>query len=258
MRAKKLARQAPPGNTQQQGTPSLTSPDGVIPERVKNIERDESGKIIKGNGYIVKYGQERASDGSRKPDRQSFVQGVVELSKLYANEADYGIVALNALKMGMTQGDGYNQAKGLLRVFAEKAEERKKKRAQISDAVYEFFGKLDPKATRMILTDGEEAIQPFGFHIEFDKFCLVARNAGLLGFLDGLRTILANGKLYPNFQDFIEYVQGLLKGMKHNKVIIDLLRSIRDSPLTLYEKHSELIKTLEMMDAIIKKKERLW
>src|SRR3989338_3923210 len=42
--------------------------------------------------------------------------------------------------------------------------------------------------------------------------------------------------------------------MKHNKVILDLLRSIRDSSLTLYEKHSELIKTLKMIDAIIKKK----
>ncbi|MDD2689845.1 MAG: ROK family protein, partial [Candidatus Omnitrophica bacterium] len=101
------------------GSPILASPDGVIPERVKPMNRDAHGTIKSGTGYIVKYGQERSKDEDIMPDRESLVQAFEEASKDYFDPYNHGQSAYNALKRGMLQGDIRNQAKGLLRVWAD-------------------------------------------------------------------------------------------------------------------------------------------
>ncbi|MDO8489223.1 MAG: glycogen/starch/alpha-glucan phosphorylase, partial [Candidatus Omnitrophota bacterium] len=107
-------------NAQQNGAPTFATADGVIPERVKPIVRDAQGKIIQGTGYIVDY--DSADDnGNIKPNSVSFVQKLEEACKDYFNTDDYGVLAYNTLRMGITQGDAVNQAKGLLMVWGNQA-----------------------------------------------------------------------------------------------------------------------------------------
>ncbi|MDD5566276.1 MAG: aminotransferase class III-fold pyridoxal phosphate-dependent enzyme, partial [Candidatus Omnitrophica bacterium] len=105
------------GNAQVNGSPSFASPDGVIVERVKPIVRDGTGKVVKGTGYIVAYGNERAYTGDIKPGREAFVSQLEAACSDYYS-GNYGTVAFNALQIGMTEGDITQQAKGLVMAWA--------------------------------------------------------------------------------------------------------------------------------------------
>ncbi|MFA4889731.1 MAG: Glu/Leu/Phe/Val dehydrogenase dimerization domain-containing protein, partial [Candidatus Omnitrophota bacterium] len=101
------------------GAPTLASPDGVIPERVKPINRDAQGRPLSGTGYIVAYGEERSFSGDIKPERESFVAKLEEACADYFNPENYQEVSFNALRTGMLQSDIRNQAKGLICLWAE-------------------------------------------------------------------------------------------------------------------------------------------
>ncbi|RLC34250.1 MAG: hypothetical protein DRZ76_03030, partial [Candidatus Nealsonbacteria bacterium] len=105
-------------NAQQNGAPTVATLDGVIPERLKVIKRDEDGKIISGTGYVVEYDQQG------KPSLESFVKELEQACKDYYHQSDYGIVSYNALKMGILQGDIKNQAKGLICTWAHQIDKR--------------------------------------------------------------------------------------------------------------------------------------
>ncbi|MEW6170924.1 MAG: glycogen/starch/alpha-glucan phosphorylase, partial [Candidatus Omnitrophota bacterium] len=104
-------------NALQNGSPSFASPDGVIPERVKPVVRSQDQRITQGTGYLVAYGTECGFGGDRMPDRKSFEEQLGLACSDY-RQSDYGILAYNALRVGLTQGDIRNQAKGLLMVWA--------------------------------------------------------------------------------------------------------------------------------------------
>ncbi|MBU1727321.1 MAG: hypothetical protein KJ880_06810, partial [Candidatus Omnitrophica bacterium] len=111
------------GNAQQNGSPSFGTPDGVFTERVLPIARVQDGSIISGSGYLVEYEKEPCKDGESKgeivPDMESLVSKLEEACADYKNMKNYSILAYNALRMGMTQGDNRNQAKGLICVWAD-------------------------------------------------------------------------------------------------------------------------------------------
>ncbi|MDD5044913.1 MAG: 4-alpha-glucanotransferase, partial [Candidatus Omnitrophica bacterium] len=106
-------------NSAQNGSPTIATPDGVIPERVKPIKRDSAGKVISGTGYIVEYEGSPSRDGQTRPDRNAFIQKLQEASLDYHHQENYGLIAYNILRMGLTQGDITNQARGLIRIWAK-------------------------------------------------------------------------------------------------------------------------------------------
>ncbi|MCQ9208011.1 MAG: alpha-amylase family glycosyl hydrolase, partial [Omnitrophica bacterium] len=110
-------------NAQQNGAPTFASPDGVIPERVQAVQR-EAGEVIGGNGYIVDYEDRPWDDGETRPSKDSFIQRLEQASSDYSNPDDYGVLAFNALRMGMTEGDIRSQAKGLIRLWAKQIEQK--------------------------------------------------------------------------------------------------------------------------------------
>jgi hypothetical protein len=121
-----LGKEAGPtsfGNAQQNGAPTLAVLDGVLPERLIPVARNEAGRIISGNGYAVEYEKERCSDGDANaesvPDILSLVAKIEEAARDYRNKDDFGTLVYNALRTGMTIGDIRTQAKGLLCLWAD-------------------------------------------------------------------------------------------------------------------------------------------
>jgi glutamate dehydrogenase/leucine dehydrogenase len=111
------------GNAQQNGSPTFATADGVIPERLKPVVRDAQGLVLGGTGYLVEYENIPCIDGDTRaetiPDIGSLVSKLEEAVADYRNRDNYGQIAYNALKMGLTQGDIRNQAKGLICVWAD-------------------------------------------------------------------------------------------------------------------------------------------
>ncbi|MBD3271592.1 MAG: hypothetical protein GF384_03525 [Elusimicrobia bacterium] len=106
------------GNAQQNGAPTVASPDGIIPERVHQIVRDTNGRIIDGNGYIVAYEETPGADNEIRPDHTSLHNQIITACQDYQQRSIYGTVSYNALRTGMTLGDIRNQAAGLIMVWA--------------------------------------------------------------------------------------------------------------------------------------------
>ncbi|MBM3244798.1 MAG: hypothetical protein FJZ15_03300, partial [Candidatus Omnitrophica bacterium] len=133
-------------NAQQNGAPTIATLDGVIPERLKAIKRDNKGNILSGTGYIVEY------DNQGKPSIDSLVKQIEQACADYAHRVNYGIASYNALKMGILQGDIRNQAKGLLCVWADQIRKKQTKPKDASaegksreevDALVEKYGGID-------------------------------------------------------------------------------------------------------------------
>ncbi|PIN67589.1 MAG: hypothetical protein COV98_02355 [Candidatus Altarchaeum sp. CG12_big_fil_rev_8_21_14_0_65_33_22] len=101
------------------GAPTIATPDGVIPERLNLIKRNEYMSIIGGNGYLVEYENEKFPAQNREilPDKISLAEKIEEACSDYKS-GNYGVLSFNALKTGMTKSDVRNQAKGLLRIWA--------------------------------------------------------------------------------------------------------------------------------------------
>ncbi|MFA5101175.1 MAG: hypothetical protein WC547_09860, partial [Candidatus Omnitrophota bacterium] len=123
-------------NAQLNGAPTFATLDGVIPERLLRIVRNQANVPVSGTGYVVEYnvqtkdgqtvldenGQPKYrhdNDGKIRPNRQSFIEQLKAACADYHNPENYAVVSFDALKMGMTQGDITTQAKGLLCVWAE-------------------------------------------------------------------------------------------------------------------------------------------
>ena len=109
-------------NAQQNAAPTLAVLDGVIPERLKPIVRaltDSIARIIQGTGYIVNYEPVPPYYEKIKPNKESFIRAIEAACRGYYHPDDYGEVAYNTLKMGMTQGDIRTQARGLLKLWGE-------------------------------------------------------------------------------------------------------------------------------------------
>lgn len=75
--------------------------------------------IIGGNGYLVEYENEKFPAQNREilPDKISLAEKIEEACSDYKS-GNYGVLSFNALKTGMTKSDVRNQAKGLLRIWA--------------------------------------------------------------------------------------------------------------------------------------------
>ncbi len=101
---------------QQNGAPTIATADGVIPERLNQAKRDENGNVVEGNGYMVEYENFPSQNGEVMPDKISLAEKIDEACNDYKSE-NYGILAFNALKTGMTKSDVRNQAKGLIRIW---------------------------------------------------------------------------------------------------------------------------------------------
>lgn len=110
---------------QQNGAPTIATPDGVIPERIIPIKRDENNNIVEGNGYIVKY-EKFMRNNEIYPDKMDLAKKIEEACSDY-NSKNYGTLAFNALKTGMIKSDVRNQAKGLIRIWANTISEKFKK-----------------------------------------------------------------------------------------------------------------------------------
>ncbi|MCM8820116.1 MAG: hypothetical protein NC925_04900, partial [Candidatus Omnitrophica bacterium] len=106
-------------NAQQNAAPTFATLDGVIPERLIPILRDNQGIIVSGTGYVVEYNREVDIDKEIRPNKESFVSKILEASYDYQSQINYGKVSFNALKMGLIKGDITNQAKGLICLWAE-------------------------------------------------------------------------------------------------------------------------------------------
>jgi len=111
---------------QQNGVPTIATLDGVIPERIIPIRKDKNGNIAEGNGYVVEYEKFPAQNNEILPDKISLAERIEEACNDYNTynihnnykSMNYGILAFNALKTGMTKSDVRNQAKGLIRIWA--------------------------------------------------------------------------------------------------------------------------------------------
>ncbi len=110
---------------QQNGAPTIATVDGVVPERITLIKRDENNKVVEGNGYVVEY-EKQARNNEIYPDKTDLAKKIEEACKDYndSNSANYGILAFNALKTGMIKSDVRNQAKGLIRIWAKTVSEK--------------------------------------------------------------------------------------------------------------------------------------
>ncbi|MDD4980957.1 MAG: ATP-binding protein, partial [Candidatus Omnitrophica bacterium] len=255
------------GNAQINGKPTFATLDGVIPERLKPIARDASGRIIKGTGYIVSYLAPVAWAPYAKPDKASIVEQLVQSSKDYLNKQDYGALSFNALQMGMTQGDIRNQAKGLIRVWAKEVVKKEKKIAAWRH-MFDLFTKGLAEEERILILLGREIIleedkvveaprtdiTPYYFRCtgwlteEGERRKYILGSAGLKDFM-----IVAN-QIIKDFQwsaeeikHYISYIEGIIKGKKHAKTIIRLLENIEHSKLTPYEKHVEFMNCLSKL-----------
>ncbi|MBU1998562.1 MAG: glycogen/starch/alpha-glucan phosphorylase, partial [Candidatus Omnitrophica bacterium] len=239
------------GNAQQNCAPTIATPDGVIPERLIPVERNKQGKIIKGTGYMVEY------ETWGKPNMVSFVEKVVEASQDYFNIDNYQVVSFNALKMGMTQGDICNQARGLLMIWANTLENKKAREALSRKIVLKFVQDIE-EGDRQWLLDGitgdaecipedevyRRLMQPYNW----PKLALCAPGLGVKNFMICLKDVIQKQELIhlqEDFKYYIYHIKDLVQGIKYSKSFLMLLRRIERSQLVPYEKHIFLIRLLE-------------
>ncbi|MFC1594361.1 HEAT repeat domain-containing protein, partial [Candidatus Omnitrophota bacterium] len=177
-----------PTNAQQNGAPIFGTLDGVLHERLRPIVRAvvdsivnlnsviQAMRIIKGTGYIVGYYKEEgAEDKDSKPDRESLIMQLAaacddyygrkpgdKRDRLYSvrPSGDYGILAYNALKMGMTQGDIKVQAKGLIRAWAKYIEDWEPIRRTRPEPEDEAAPQEDQRGFAIEMVDDEADQQP--------------------------------------------------------------------------------------------------
>jgi len=99
------------------GSPAIATPDGVIPERLTPVKRDEHGCIIEGDGYLVEYENEKTQNGEILPNKISLMERIEEACTDYKS-GNYKSVSFNAFRTGMTKCNVRNQAKGLIKIWA--------------------------------------------------------------------------------------------------------------------------------------------
>ncbi len=234
-----------PSNAGLNWTNLFTVWDGVMQERVKEVVEDEEGNINRGTGYIIKYGKNLAQDGqSRIPDKNSFVTEMETATQRYDAHSPYQAIAFNNLWLNMTQGDIRTQASGLIRQWSEELNRQAQRDAQIKAAIELFVQVQTKESINSILYTAPEGINSFDFN---GGSQIVAENAGLAGFFKALKLNNAQGYIYSQVSDFVNYTKSLLGRVRNTEALIALLEQVAQSPLTAYEKQKESIYIFELL-----------
>ncbi|MDD5596079.1 MAG: glycogen/starch/alpha-glucan phosphorylase, partial [Candidatus Omnitrophica bacterium] len=173
-------------NAMQNGASVFAVLDGVIPERLKRIQRNAEGLILSGTGYIVEYEEQQPGQKTIRPKKESFIEQFQAACYDYSRPVNYGQLAFNALKMGMDQGDILTQAKGLICVWADQIQ---KKEADMQQAVASrrAFGWL-PYALRLLKEFGLAGI----WHLLKEDFHIILAFIKAYGLIRGLPAALLN------------------------------------------------------------------
>jgi glucan phosphorylase len=241
-----------PSNAGLNFTNIFGTPDGVMIERLRNIKRDDKGKIIAGTGYIVEYGEEYANNAmnSRLPDKESFVNQMKTACANYKKGKDYGLVAYNNMWLQMTQGDIKTQAAGTLRIFSKYIKEQKADNASVDTVINSFINKQTQTDIHQILYDGEGDVASFWFGENWPQ--KQAKAPGLKHFYQALKHNTEQGYIYTKSIDFVQYMREVLKNKAKNKEVLNIFQQINGtrthySALTPYEKQKAFLKVLNIM-----------
>ncbi|MFH2137992.1 MAG: hypothetical protein ABII88_05740 [Candidatus Omnitrophota bacterium] len=220
--------------------------DGDNKERLIPVEKDAKGKVIRGTGYHVKYGNEYAQEGQaqrRKPDHASFLEQLEAACNDYFtdNGRAYHMVAFNNLWLEMTQGDIRNQAAGEIMLFDAAIQRKQQEQLEIDTAIDAFVDsgpiELSKEQIKTILK-GRKDVKAFKFNLGSKH---EPKDSGLVAFLLAYKQNTNEAKLYVNGHDFTNYMQALLESMGNTQPLIDLLHKVAELPITPYQRQTKYI-----------------
>ncbi|MFA7677224.1 MAG: ATP-binding protein, partial [Candidatus Omnitrophota bacterium] len=204
-------------NAQQNLAPVFATLDGVIPERMVNVIRDEQGFPVRGTGYIVDYEEKPNEDGQIKPKKQSFMKQLAAACQDYHNGKAYAAVAFDSLRMGLTQGDIRNQAKGLISLWADQLI---KKKAVVNSGAYPAFSRLPVKKPTVHL---EKSHTSAGFLItSIEKTIIIIEPAGVrrLLYRDSAFGLGEQNAVISKVEDMLKSILIHAPGRKKVKVVV--------------------------------------
>ncbi|MDD3297247.1 MAG: ATP-binding protein, partial [Candidatus Omnitrophica bacterium] len=175
------------------------------------------GFPVWGTGYIVDYEEKPNGDGQIKPKKQSFMKQLAAACQDYHNGKAYAAVAFDSLRMGLTQGDIRNQAKGLISLWADQLI---KKKAVVNSGAYPAFSRLPVKKPTVHL---EKSRTSAGFLItSIEKTIIITEPAGVrrLLYRDSAFGLGEQNAVISKVEDMLKSILIHAPGRKKVKVVV--------------------------------------